>query len=178
MSCINFTLNGIANDCLGAKGGLTAVCIAPYVDGAFQVNNETENMAKVTDGKTIEWKHFYVRPNSSNYTQALTKDNANGISYVTQTINLVFTRMNTVKKLEMNTLINAELLVACKDANGQWTVFGYDAPVTCTAGTGDSGTAVGDGNKYTVALSTDSEWYAAFAGSELAAQLDAVAKGE
>lgn len=175
MSCIDFTLQGIANDCLGARGGITAVCIAPYVDGAFVVDDTTDQMAKVASGTTIDWKFYYVRPNSSNYTQALSKDNANGISYVTQTINLVFTRMDTVKRIEMNTLINAELLVAAKDAQGQWTIFGFDAPVTCTAGTGDSGTAVGDGNKYTAALTTESEWYAPFAHSELAAALEAVA---
>lgn len=174
MSCLQQAIAGIQNDCLGARGGIKHVAIALYKEGAITANTETH---KADESAELDWKHFYVRPNSSNFTQALTKDAANGISYVTQTVNLVFTRMDTVKKIEMNALINANLTVACQDAQGLWWICGYDAPATCTAGTGDSGTAVGDGSKYTCALTAESEWYMNEASPELSAKLTALVNG-
>lgn len=173
MGCSNLPINGLANPCKGSRGGVTKVVIANYVEDYFTVTEANQLSAK--DGNIGEiFKKYYVRPESSGFEQTLTVDTPNGINYIDQNINLVFARMETASRMEVAALTLNDTMVACKTGNGNWFVFGYDAPVTCTSGTGSSGVAVGDGNKFTIGLTTRSDEWAYEASPELAEQLNAI----
>ena len=92
-------------------------------------------------------------------TSTLNVDPANGVNYVSTDLVLVFNRMETLKRIEVAALALGDLAVIVKDSNGLYWYLGKDEPVVSTAGSGETGTARGDGNKYSVTLQDTSATY-------------------
>lgn len=154
MACSQ-TIAGLVNDCAKSMGGIKSVKLADYVEGAAQ-----EADGKITGFTTgITWHDYYFRKNTGSMSSTLNIDDANGVNYVTTELALVFTKMDTAKRIEMTALATADVMAIVEDANGTKWFLGKDNPVTCSAGTGETGTAKGDGNRYTITLTDESETY-------------------
>lgn len=154
--CISNSLAGIATDCEGSLGGIKTVYLTTFQDGIFNMSGET------VTGFTTGVTHFYeyqFKPETSNFTSTLNKTAAGG-SYVTTEINLVFSRMDAAKRVEMNALALDDLAAVVADANGKYWAFGRWLPVVSSTATGESGTAYGDANQYTVTLTASDQNFA------------------
>jgi hypothetical protein len=107
----------------------------------------------------VLFENYYVRRNTSNYTEDSTIDLVNGSSFVTQTINLMFHRREADKSRAIKILgAGQQYLVAIVlDANGKYWYF----PYLQVSATGEgSGTARADGSKYSVTLVAENEYLA------------------
>ena len=60
--------------------------------------------------------------------------------------------METTKRVEITALSVNDLVAIVKDANGVYWYLGYDEPVNASAGDGQTGTARGDANRYSITL--------------------------
>lgn len=92
-------------------------------------------------------------------TSTLTVDETAGTNYVTTEVSLVFTKMDTAKRIEVAGMAIGQLAVVVLDSNGHYWYVGYDDYVSSSAGTGQTGTAKSDSNAYNITLSADSESY-------------------
>ena len=90
-------------------------------------------------------------------TSTYTIDQASGVKYVTTDLLLQFNRMETTKRVEISALAVNDLVAIVKDANGVYWYLGYDEPVNASAGDGQTGTARGDANRYTITLQDNSK---------------------
>ena len=156
-------LKGLVNDCKGSKGGIHTVWVADYRSNEF-VDADGKLNTKAND---IAWKKYYVKPNSSSLNQTLNTAPENGVCYVTAELSLVFNRMDTVKRLEMSALTLSETMAVVKDSNGHYWVLGENEPVYASAADGSTGTNKGDGNRYAITLSNDSDTWIKEAAQEL-----------
>jgi hypothetical protein len=103
--------------------------------------------------------NYYIRRNTSNYTEDSTIDLVNGSSFVTQTINLMFHRREADKSRAIKILgAGQQYLVAIVlDANGKYWYF----PYLQVSATGEgSGVSRQDGSKYSVTLLAENEYLA------------------
>lgn len=151
MSCANQILNGLAKDCATSMGGIKTVYIANYDDVASVALTEDKiGSIEMADGK--KFLQYNFRKGTGSMTSNLTIDAANGVNYVTTDLVLSFLKMETTKRIEMSALAVNELAIIVEDSNGKLWYLGYDEAVTATTGTGESGTARGDGNKYSITL--------------------------
>ena len=160
MACNAYTIAGLVNDCARSKGGIKAVYLANFEDVISAepgTEGDKEKIATITMKEGAKFKKYYFRPNTSSHSDTLTRDDANGVNYVTSTVSLVFTRQDTLKRIEMTALCVNDLAIIVEDANGFVTYLTKDAPATATEAAGDTGTAAGDGNKYSITLSADNE---------------------
>ena len=80
-------------------------------------------------------------------------------SYIQTDLAMVFHRMDTAKRIEAQALIQGEVVAVVEDANGKVWFVGKDTYLSVSAGTGETGTASGDQNAYTITLSTQSQEY-------------------
>ena len=142
------TLAGIARDCQANQGGIREAYIGNYVDGAFTVSAGT--ITAINSGASFY--HYTFKKDTGSFTSTLNVDNANGINYVSTEINFVFSRMETLKRIEMAALALGDLIVVVKDANGKYWAFGVEEPVNASAGSAATGVARGDANQYTITL--------------------------
>lgn len=151
MSCANQTITGIEKDCSTSKGGINVVYLLNYDD----VTDVQVAEGKITGITVAEGKKFLAynfRKGTGSMTSTLNVDPANGVNYVTTDLVLQFLKMDTAKRIEMSALAVNELVAIVKDANGTYWYLGYDEAIAATAGDGATGTARGDGNRYTITL--------------------------
>lgn len=155
---VNFSL------CDPSMGGITKI----YLANADEVSAVTigtastlsdEGITGITMSGSAKFQEFTVKKNTSSFTSTLTV-NDNGASYVSTVLSYVMPRMDAAKRAAMNALIMAEAIAIVKDANGNyWMIGDKDNPLTNTAGTGETGTAKGDANQYTVELTAETLGY-------------------
>jgi hypothetical protein len=158
-------LETILKSCLNNSGGIYGIWINqqdeilsitpadPSAGAGWSITAITLQATPVT------FENFYVRRNTSNYTEDSTIDLVNGSSFVTQTINLMFHRREAAKSRAIKILGSGQqyLTAIILDANGLYWYF----PYLQVSATGEgSGTARADGSKYSVTLVAENEYLA------------------
>ena len=132
-------------------GGIKRAWIANY-DDVTSVTETTNKISGITMASSKTFKEFAFRKGTSSFTSTLNVDPANGVSYVSTEINLVFSKMETVKRVEVAALAVGELAIIVEDMNGILWYFGKEEPVVASAGDGQSGVARTDRNGYSITL--------------------------
>lgn len=132
-------------------GGILEVLLANREDVA-SVQAETGKISGITMEASAKFKRYTFARNTGSMTSTYTIDQASGVKYVTTNLVLQFNRMETTKRVEITALSVNDLVAIVKDANGVYWYLGYDEPVNASAGDGQTGTARGDANRYTITL--------------------------
>lgn len=155
------TLTGIQLDCTTSQGGIKKVWVADY--STVEVTKPTGDKLTSTDIKMVGDSKFIgyeFRRGTASLTETLTADETTGVNYITQELSLVFTRKDTVKRIEMAALSIGQLAVIVLDSNGVYWYLGIDDYVSASAGGSESGVSKQDRNAYTLTLKTESSHYA------------------
>lgn len=158
MACL-ISLKGITLDCQPSLGGIKRVWITQYSDVQSVVVGEDNMIESITLAAEAEWYEYQFRKATGSLTSTLNVDESAGVNYVSNELSLVFTKMETLKRIEIAALSIGQLAVVVEDSNGHYWFLGKDDYVSASAGTGVTGTAKGDQNAYTLTLSTDSDSY-------------------
>ena len=157
MSCTAYTLKGITNDCSTSKGGIREIYIADWAKDIFTVGASDNTVTALK--LDAQWYKYYIKKNTSSFTSTATIDLANGVNYVSTELTLVFSKMETSKRVEMSALLLNDVAVIVVDSNNKAWCLGLNNPVNSTAGSGESGTSATDGNKYTLTLTDESDTF-------------------
>lgn len=154
------TLAGISLDCTNSLGGIKTVYIANYNDvTAVAVDDASGMITGITVTDSVKFKPYQFRKQTGSMTSTLNVDETAGINYVSTELNLVFTKMETAKRLEMSALAIGQLAVIVQDSNNKYWYLGKDDYVSSSAGSGNTGTAKGDSNNYSLTLRDESDTY-------------------
>jgi hypothetical protein len=153
-------LEGIQKSCDNNSGGIYQVWFIPQEQIATVTSNTTYPAYEVTaitlSPVTPVFEGYFIRRNTSNYTEEQAADLINGSTFVTQTINLVFHRREAAKSNALKILASGQQYLAAVvlDANGKYWYMPY---MQLTATGEGSGTARADGSKYTVTMVAENE---------------------
>lgn len=150
MSFCNVNIAGLCKDCDASRGGIVEVYAANFGDLTPTVSAGTITAITVASGASVYKYEF--RKGTGSMTSTLNIDEANGVNYISTELVLQFSKMETRKRIEMAALAVGELVFIVKDANGKYWYLGMDEAVTASAGSGQTGQAIGDGNFYTITL--------------------------
>ena len=153
-------LEGIQKSCDNNSGGIYQVWFIPQ-DNIASVTASTTypsyevTAISVTPALTV-FDSYFIRRNTSNYTEEQAADLINGSTFVTQTINLVFHRREAAKSNALKILASGQQYLSgvVLDANGKYWYFPY---LQLTATGEGSGVARADGSKYTVTMVSENE---------------------
>lgn len=152
MACSLNTLAGIAGSCESNQGGIIEVYINHF-DQVEEVTLTSDKITTITLKASGEKFHKYnFKRNTGSLTSTYTIDPANGVSFVTSDLSLVFAKQDTAKRIEISALALDDLVVIVKDANQKYWYLGYNEPVQASAATAQTGTARTDGNNYNITL--------------------------
>lgn len=156
------TLVGFTYDrCEPNLGGIQKVWLANWEEGAATIgaSGDTKDMVTtltLSSGNT--WIEFPMRKNVASMSSNLQVGDEGGV-YVQTDLSMVFSKMETSKRLSMVSLATGEIMAIVKDANGLYWFLGKDNPLLASAGTGETGTGKADPNHYTVTLTDESREY-------------------
>ena len=154
-SCLSdYTLKGIGFDCNANLAGVKKVYITYFddasVEGAIDYSAHTISAVTLSTGVTF-FEYDFAR-NTSSLNSVLTKDEANGTRYYTNTLELVFNKLTAAKHLEVMALAAEKLAVIVVDNNGKKWYLGADAYVSGVSTEAGTGTSADDRNGYTVTI--------------------------
>jgi hypothetical protein len=158
MPCLS--LESIQKSCDNNSGGIYQVWFIPQDNIDVVTSNTTYPAYEVTaitvNPLLTTFDSYFIRRNTSNYTEEQAADLINGSTFVTQTINLVFHRREAAKSNALKILASGQQYLAAVvlDANGKYWYFPY---MQLTATGEGSGTARADGSKYTVTTVSENE---------------------
>lgn len=150
--------------CVPNIGGIKNIYLADYVEDAATIEkgaDAPENSTLLTDGSvtgfadSVKWQHYPMRKNTCSMTSTL-NNSTDGASYVTTELAMVFSKMEAQKRIAIQALAIGEVMAVVEDSNGEMWFLGADAPLTATAGAGETGTAKADANRYTLTLTDES----------------------
>jgi hypothetical protein len=155
-------LEEIAKSCDNNSGGIYQVWFVPQDSIDVVSTNTVYPDYEVTAitlspaAPTTQFTSFYIRRNTSNYTEETAADLINGSTFVTQTINLIFHRREMAKSNALKILGSGQayLSAVVLDANGKYWYFPY---MQLTATGEGSGVARADGSKYSVTTVAQNE---------------------
>ena len=157
-------LEGILKSCDNNTGGIYGIWITPQdnitaitpVDPSAVAGWEITGITLATP--TL-FENYYIRRNTSSYTEEAAIDLINGSSFVTATINLMFQRREADKSRAIKILGSGQqyLTAIVLDANGIYWYFPY---LQVTGVAEGSGVARADGSKYQVTLLSENEYLA------------------
>ena len=159
MAYCNQTLAGIQLDCTNSLGGIKTVYIANYGDVTDVELGEDGMMTGITISGESTFKGYQFRKQTGSMTSTLNVDEQAGINYVSTELSLVFTKMETAKRLEMTALAKGQLAVIVEDSNNKYWYLGYDDYVSASAGSANTGQSKGDSNNYGLTLRDESETF-------------------
>ena len=157
-------LEAILKTCDNNSGGIYGIWITPQ-DNIASITPTDPSLAagwEVT-GITLTtptlFENYYIRRNTSSFTEEAAIDLINGSSFVTATISLMFQRREADKSRAIKILGSGQqyLTAIVLDANGIYWYFPY---LQVTGVAEGSGTARADGSKYAVTLLSENEYLA------------------
>ena len=160
-------LEAILKSCDNNTGGISGIWITPQdniasitpLDPAAPLATwQVTNITLAAPGTTL-FENYYIRRNTSSFTEEAAIDLINGSSFVTATISLMFQRREADKSRAIKILGSGQqyLTAVVLDANGLYWYFPY---LQVTGVAEGSGTARADGSKYAVTLLSENEYLA------------------
>lgn len=159
MGCLPKGLKGLAVECDTSLAGIEVAYIGEKDNFEVAIDKDIMAITGIT-GSTETGKlyayHFNRQTGSLN--SEMTRNDANGSFYYTNTVALQFTKMEAKKSAEIAALAKAHSIVVVKDLNGQYWVVGADTYATASADTAQSGQSVDDLNGYNITLDSMSAY--------------------
>lgn len=155
MNCNSIVLSNIAKDCESVLGGIKKVYLALWKDNIFTTSAATEGTKVTGVDSGVTWYEFNFRKNTGSYETTQTVSDA-GNNYFTNTLTMIFSRMETVKRTAVQALSIGEVAGIVLDCNGKYWAFGQDEAGYTTGNSASTGTAKSDNNAYTVVLASES----------------------
>lgn len=156
MACNTYTLKGLARGCKDSIGGIKKVYLANDLDSLAPAVDDSTHLLSLTQTEVALFKPYNFFKNTGSMTTTLqTSENA-GNSWQTE-VALVFMKMETAKRLEIEAMVMQETVAIVEDMNGKMWYLGKDNGITASAATIQSGTAGTDLNGYNVTLQDESK---------------------
>lgn len=155
-SCLSdYTLKGIGFDCNANLAGIKKVYLT-YFDDVTVTSAQTVMSAHTITGITLSsgvtfYEYEFAR-NTSSLNSVLTKDDANGTRYYTNTIELVFNKLTAAKHLEVMALAAERLAALVVDNNNKVWFLGFDGYISGVNTEAGTGASADDRNGYTVTI--------------------------
>lgn len=171
MACTPYKLTTINTSCgsnlpsikrmwIGNFGSLSTVTYN-YLTNVTDAdgNQVVENVSNIAIDTTAQapqyWVEYNFRKNTCSAGSEMTV-NDNGTHYFTNTVNMVFAKQDTPKRLNIEAIASGDVAVIYEDGNGKYWLMNPNDEVNLSTATAETGTAVGDANQYTLTLSQNS----------------------
>lgn len=151
MAICNALNAGISKSCDNNAGGITHFYIADHASVSAYTETSS-NITAITMSGSAKFYSFEFNRGTSNYSETVNIDLANGTTFFTQSAVLVLSRREKTKAEAIKKLTDGqkELFIILKDSNGLYWAFGKDDGMVVTQIEGGSGTAKADANMYSI----------------------------
>lgn len=141
---------GFTLDCKDGIGGIKKIILCDTVTSLTLDANE---IVTTIVGPSAGDLYTYELPTQTgSFEETINFNRDNGTVFYTQTVNVMLHKLSSAKRLELQTVAKARPVVFVNDSNDNWWAVGYEYGADLSTATAGTGTALGDGNGYTLAF--------------------------
>jgi hypothetical protein len=146
---------GFTLDCKDGIGGIKKIVL---VDKSLVTSFNFENdEVEVINGPTAGDLYTYELPTQTgSFEETINFNRDNGTVFYTQTVNVMLHKLSTAKRVELQNVAQARVIVFVNDSNDNWWAVGYEFGADLSTATAATGTTLGDMNGFTLAFTHES----------------------
>jgi hypothetical protein len=156
MAC-NLTL-GRTEPCKESVGGLTGVYFLNYTTASFSTNANGE-ISAYPSGSTV---YYYDLKGNSSYTETVNSSRDNGTTFFSQELTLNLKKLTNEMTTQLKLMAYGRPIIAVNTLAGDTLIVGRTQGADVTAGTIQTGAAIGDLYGYSVTFTGLEQLPAAF----------------
>ena len=141
---------GFTLDCKDGIGGIKKIVLCDTVTSlTFDANEIVTAIVGPVSGDLYTYE---LPTQTGSFEETINFNRDAGTIFYTQTVNVMLNKLSSAKRLELQNVATARVIVFVEDTNGNWWAIGYEYGADLSTGTAASGTALGDMNGYTLAF--------------------------
>jgi hypothetical protein len=142
---------GFTLDCKDGIGGIKKIVL---VDKTLVTSFSFEaDEVELINGPTGADLFTYELPTQTgSFEETINFNRDNGTVFYTQTVNVMLQKLSNAKRVELQNVAQARVIVFVNDSNDNWWAVGYEYGADLSTSTAATGTVLGDMNGYTLAF--------------------------
>lgn len=147
MAC-NLT-QGFTLDCRDSVGGIKEIYLANLDDKATLSSTNDGVIDTFTLSTGEQFYTYELRKQTSSFTENITSSDENGTLFYEQEATIQLSKMESEKRNELYEVGKSRVMMIVLDRNGKYWLLGEEQGLTL-GGSGETGTAMGDLNGYSL----------------------------
>ena len=143
---------GFTLDCKDGIGGIKQIVLVDKTlvsSFSFDANEVVTTIVGPASGDLFTYE---LPTQTGSFEETINFNRDNGTVFYTQTVNVMMHKLSAAKRLELQTVATARVIVFVLDTNGNWWAVGYENGADLSTSTAGTGTALGDMNGFTLAF--------------------------
>ncbi len=148
---------GFTLDCKDGIGGIKQIVLVDKTlvsSFSFDANEVVTTIVGPASGDLFTYE---LPTQTGSFEETINFNRDNGTVFYTQTVNVMLHKLSYAKRLELQNVATARVIVFVEDTNGNWWAVGYEYGADLSTATAATGTVLGDMNGYTLAFTHESE---------------------
>lgn len=144
---------GMTLDCKDGLGGIKKIVLTNWYNNiGFVFDGATEVVEEITAVSAGELFTYELPTQTGSFEETINFNRDNGTVFYTQTVNVMLHKLSAAKRLELQTVAQARVIVFVLDTNNNWWAVGYENGADLSTATAATGATLGDMNGFTLAF--------------------------
>lgn len=143
---------GFTLDCKDGVGGVKQIILVDKTLVSSLTLDGNEIVTAIVGPASGDLFTYELPTQTASFEETINFNRDNGTVFYTQTVNAMLHKLSSAKRLELQTVAKARVIVFVLDANDNWWAVGYENGADLSTSTSATGTALGDMNGFTLAF--------------------------
>jgi len=144
--------SGFTLDCKDGIGGIKQIVLVDKANVTSFTLDASEVVTLILGPSAGDLYTYELPTQTGSFEETINFNRDNGTVFYTQTVNVMLQKLSSAKRLELQNVAQARVIVFVQDTNNNWWAVGYEYGADLSTGTAATGTVLGDMNGYTLAF--------------------------
>jgi len=150
MSC---TLSsGFTLDCKDSIGGIKQIVLVDKTEVTSFTLDANEIVTLIIGPAAGDLYTYELPTQTGSFEETINFNRDAGTIFYTQTVNIMLQKLSAAKRLELQSVAQARVIVFVNDTNDNWWAVGYEYGADLSTSTAATGTVLGDMSGFTLAF--------------------------
>jgi len=144
--------SGFTLDCKDGIGGIKQIVLVDKANVTSFTLDASEVVTLILGPSAGDLYTYELPTQTGSFEETINFNRDAGTIFYTQTVNVMLNKLSAAKRLELQNVATARVIVFVEDTNGNWWAVGYEYGADLSTATAGTGTVLGDMNGFTLAF--------------------------
>ena len=143
---------GFTLDCKDGIGGIKQIVLVDKTEVTSFTLDASEVVTVINGPASGDLYTYELPTQTGSFEETINFNRDAGTIFYTQTVNVMLNKLSAAKRLELQNVATARVIVFVEDTNGNWWAVGYEYGADLSTATAGTGAVLGDMNGFTLAF--------------------------